>query len=171
MASNSGSDGRMSQYEDDESEFLAAFEAIGGQLTRAELTALLSSGTYRAALTQHVALLLDGDAAAAGAVVQASTAAVLRRGPLAQQEARLLLHREIATRTRAAARHRAPGAAAAAADGILALPVRQREAIVLRNHMRLSDEQAAAAMCISIGAMRSHLARAVSTLRRPPGQT
>jgi hypothetical protein len=42
------------------------------------------------------------------------------------------------------------------------------EAIVLHHYLGLSAEQTARAMCISIGAVRSHLARGVCSLRRPP---
>jgi DNA-directed RNA polymerase specialized sigma24 family protein len=94
-------------------------------------------------------------------------------------------------RTRSVRRHRAfddrvtppgaadaPGARTAAADyldrepwasALQALPVRQREAVALREYMRLSDVQTAQAMCISIGAVRSHLARGMSLLPPPPG--
>jgi len=51
-----------------------------------------------------------------------------------------------------------------------ALPYRQREAVVLRHHLGLSEQQAALAMSSSIGAARSHLARGMSLLKRPPGQ-
>lgn len=51
----------------------------------------------------------------------------------------------------------------------LALPVRQREAVVLRICMGLSPAQAAAAMRISAGAANSHLARAMPELRARPG--
>ncbi len=50
-----------------------------------------------------------------------------------------------------------------------ALPDRQREAIVLRKYMGLSEGKAAEAMSISIGAVGSHLARGMEALRRLPG--
>jgi DNA-directed RNA polymerase specialized sigma24 family protein len=53
-------------------------------------------------------------------------------------------------------------AAGAALDG---LPDRQREAIVLRYYAGLSEREIAAAMAISRGAVNSHTARGLSTLR------
>ncbi len=53
--------------------------------------------------------------------------------------------------------------------GLRTLPVRQREAVVLHSYMGLSEWQASEVMCISIGAVRSHLARGMSSLRRLPG--
>ena len=47
--------------------------------------------------------------------------------------------------------------------------LRQREAVVLRMYMGQSERQAAAAMRISGGAVRSHVARGLQTLRRPLG--
>jgi RNA polymerase sigma-70 factor (sigma-E family) len=45
------------------------------------------------------------------------------------------------------------------------LPLRQREALVLRYYAELSDAQIASAMGISRGAVKSHIARAISALR------
>jgi hypothetical protein len=53
----------------------AAFEALGGPLTWDELTQLLGSDQYRPALVQQARLLLGGDGAAAGQVMQASSQA------------------------------------------------------------------------------------------------
>jgi RNA polymerase sigma-70 factor (sigma-E family) len=50
-------------------------------------------------------------------------------------------------------------------SALRSLPQRQREAIVLRFYLDLSEEQAAAAMKISRGAVRTHTARAESALR------
>jgi DNA-directed RNA polymerase specialized sigma24 family protein len=72
--------------------------------------------------------------------------------------------------------HAARGAGSPAAGGLdrepwvcalRAVPYRQREAVVLRHYPGLSGEQAAEAMGISAGAARSHLARRMSSLRRP----
>ncbi len=53
--------------------------------------------------------------------------------------------------------------------GVLgALPVRQCEAIILHTHSSLSRRQAAEVMGISVGAVSSHLARGMSSLRHPP---
>jgi RNA polymerase sigma factor (sigma-70 family) len=45
------------------------------------------------------------------------------------------------------------------------LPPRQREALVLKYYAELPDAQIAAAMGISQGAVKSHTARALATLR------
>jgi RNA polymerase sigma-70 factor (sigma-E family) len=54
-----------------------------------------------------------------------------------------------------------PGAGAA----LRGLPVRQREAVVLRYYAGLSEDRIAAAMGISRGAVKSHTARGLSALR------
>jgi DNA-directed RNA polymerase specialized sigma24 family protein len=46
------------------------------------------------------------------------------------------------------------------------LPFRQREAVVLRTYLGLSQEQAAEVMSISNGAVNSHLAGGMTLLRR-----
>ncbi|SRR5216683_2336513 len=155
-------------------ELYAAFEALGGQLTWDELTRLLGSGEYHAALVRQATLLLGGDAAAADEVVRASFAALREASsqPGDPWQARAWLYRAVVNRARSV-RHRsapqaAPGESVGCPDGLLALPDRQREAVVLRNYIGLSERQAAAAMCISTGAMRSHLARGMSSLRHPP---
>jgi len=45
------------------------------------------------------------------------------------------------------------------------LPARQREAVVFRYYLDLSEEQVASAMQISVGAVKSHTARAKAALR------
>jgi DNA-binding NarL/FixJ family response regulator len=65
---------------------------------------------------------------------------------------------------RARALRRNSSAPQAAPSGLLALPERQCEAIVLRNYMGLTERQVASAMNISIGAVRSHLARGMVSL-------
>jgi RNA polymerase sigma-70 factor (sigma-E family) len=50
-------------------------------------------------------------------------------------------------------------------SALRALPPRQREALVLRYYAGLSEAQVAAAMGISKGALKSHAARAVASLR------
>jgi RNA polymerase sigma factor (sigma-70 family) len=46
-----------------------------------------------------------------------------------------------------------------------ALPARQREVVVLRYYADLSETQIAAALGISTGAVKSHVARAKNSLR------
>ena len=107
------------------------------------------------------------------------------------EKARLYLYRAaVVNRARSGRRDRAiggrerphtapgaPGAGPAAASGLgrepwvcalRALPDRQREAVVLHYYVGLSGEQAAAVMCITTGAARSHLAAGMSSFRRPP---
>ncbi len=54
---------------------------------------------------------------------------------------------------------------AAVLDAIRRLPTRQREAIVLRYYVDLSEAEIAEAMGCSRGAVKSHAARAVAALR------
>jgi DNA-directed RNA polymerase specialized sigma24 family protein len=174
-------------------ELIAAFAALRGRLTAEELMRLLKAGGYSGALVRLATQLLDGDSAAAGPIVRDSLAALQHAwtSPADPGTARVHLCRAVVNRTRSVRRHRAfddrvtppgaadaPGARTAAADyldrepwasALQALPVRQREAVALREYMRLSDVQTAQAMCISIGAVRSHLARGMSLLPPPPG--
>jgi RNA polymerase sigma-70 factor (sigma-E family) len=53
----------------------------------------------------------------------------------------------------------------AVVDAVRALPERQREAIVLRYYADLSEADAARAMGISTGAVKSHTARGMAALR------
>jgi DNA-directed RNA polymerase specialized sigma24 family protein len=159
----------MSQDEQSDDELLAAFEALGGQLTSDELARLLGSGRYPAGLMRLAKLLLDGDPVAAEEVVQASLASLReRQGRLARADkARTYLYQTVVNRTRSMQRQAVRTAGGQA--GLIALPRRQHEAVVLCNLMGMSVEQAAAAMSISTGAARSHLARGTSSLRSPPG--
>jgi RNA polymerase sigma-70 factor (sigma-E family) len=97
------------------------------------------------------------------------------------------LRQAVVNRSRSVLRHRAvagpslqqgpPGRPGAAHDALVALerdsvrtvlrdlPDRQREAIMLRYYADLSEEEIAAAMGISCGAVRSHTARGMSALR------
>ena len=177
---------------DGQDELYAAFEALGGPLTRDEFTQLLGSDQYRPALVQQARLLLGGDGAAAEQVVQASFAALQNAWSQlgAPGQARVWLLRAIVNRSRSvwwdrdADGHGAsqpaadvPGAADKATGGpdldagaaaLGALPVRQREAVILHTRLGLSRRQAAEVMGISVGAFSSHLARGMSSLRHPP---
>jgi RNA polymerase sigma-70 factor (sigma-E family) len=53
----------------------------------------------------------------------------------------------------------------AVVEALRALPLRQREALVLRYYADLSEAQIAAAMGITTGAVKSHTARGMSALR------
>jgi RNA polymerase sigma-70 factor (sigma-E family) len=54
---------------------------------------------------------------------------------------------------------------AAVIEALRGLPVRQREALVLRYYLDLPEAQIAATMGISKGAVKSHTARAIASLR------
>jgi DNA-directed RNA polymerase specialized sigma24 family protein len=173
-------------------ELPAAFEALGGPLTWDEFTQLLGSDRYRPALVQQAKLLLDGDGAAAEQVVRASVAAVQEAwGRLGDPgQARVWLLRAMVNRSRSVRRCQVaagrgaswpaaamPGAADQAVGGpgraargraLGALPERQREAVVLRTCLGLSCRQTAEVMGISVGAVSSHLARGMSSLRHLP---
>ncbi len=101
------------------------------------------------------------------------------------------LRTSVVNRSRSALRHRkvverhpepAPGAGPSAESYVLAtaeqnrvmaalreLPDRQREAMVLRYYLDLSEAEIAAAMGISRGAVKSHASRAAAALRESLG--
>ncbi|HEY1344126.1 MAG TPA: sigma-70 family RNA polymerase sigma factor, partial [Streptosporangiaceae bacterium] len=58
----------------------------------------------------------------------------------------------------------------AVVSALRSLPPRQREALVLRYYGDLSEAQIASAMGISRGAVKSHTARAIASLRTVLGQ-
>ena len=189
------SQGERPGEEHGQDELIAAFAALGGRLTAGELMRLLKAGEYSGALVRLATLLLDSDTAAAGAIARDSLAALQNAwtSPADPGTARVHLCRAVVDRTRSVRRHRAaddritplaaadaPGAGTAAAgyldrepwaSALRALPVRQREAVALRECMGLSYVQTAQAMRISGGAARSHLARGMSLLPRRPGRT
>ena len=135
----------------------------------------------------RLATLLTGDASTAETVVVDSFVALhgLRKNQRAG-DAVPYLRRRVVARSRSAARHhRRPGGERSQATGrsgagggqpmsseslavlaaLRALPLGQREAIVLTFHLDLTEEQAAAAMQVSPGALRRNLAAAKVTLR------
>ncbi|MCZ4499193.1 MAG: SigE family polymerase sigma factor [Marmoricola sp.] len=82
---------------------------------------------------------------------------------------RLWRHREVVTDTSA---HDVPvpateydGVGAALWDAVRALPERQRAVVVLRYYEQLSEKEAAAALGISVGTIKSQSSRALDTLR------
>jgi RNA polymerase sigma-70 factor (sigma-E family) len=137
----------------------------------------------------RLAVLLVADIATAEEIVQDAFIAVhaaWRR--LADSDHALsYLRQSVVNRSRSVRRHRMaagkiapqpaparPGAEQAAitwpersnlVSALRALPARQREALILRYYAGLSEAQAAAAMGISKGAVKSHTARAVAALR------
>jgi len=137
----------------------------------------------------RLAVLLVGDAATAEEIVQDSFIAMhaawrrLRdtekalaylRQCVVNRSRSVLRHREIMDKT---APSRAPDLPAVGQDALTllersavisalrTLPPPQREVLVLRYYADLSDAQIASAIGISISAVKSHTARAVSSLR------
>jgi hypothetical protein len=166
-------------------ELIAAFAALGGPLTDAEFLRLAESDEFCGAMVRLAELLLDGDTVAAHAVVRDSLAALQAAGgrPGDLEAARVYMFRAVVDRSRSVQSHdaapRGPGAGHAGIgyldqepqiSALRALSYRQREAVVLRHHMDLSERQTAQVLGISIGAARSHLARGMSLLERPPRQ-
>jgi RNA polymerase sigma-70 factor (sigma-E family) len=152
-----------------------------------QAVAELYSLHYRALV--RLAALLVRDAATAEDVVQDAFAAMVegwhRLGD--PDKALAYLRQAVVNRSRSVLRHRTaagrgpqqeppdtPGAGheipglleqPAARAALRGLPERQREAIVLRYHTGLPENEIAAAMGISRGAVKSHTARALSALR------
>jgi DNA-directed RNA polymerase specialized sigma24 family protein len=123
----------------------------------------------------RLAALLVRDTTAAEAIVQDSFVAVAaarqRRGNT--DGALDFLRQSVLNRSRSALRHGitpAPATGAApSSPSLLAalgeLPARQREVLVLRYYVNLSEEQAADTIGISLAAVRRHATRANATLR------
>ena len=142
----------------------------------------------------RLATLLVRDAATAEDVVQDAFVAMRPAWPRLgdTEKALAYLRQAVVNRSRSVLRHWTvtgknlpqalpdiPGAEHGALDlldqpaamaALLGLPERQREAIVLRFYADLSEDQIAAAMHISRGAVRSHTARGLSGLRAALGQ-
>lgn len=152
-----------------------------------EMLVALYTAHYRP-LVRLAALLLR-DVGAAEEVVQDSFVAMHRswRGLRDPEKALPYLRQAVVNRSRSRLRHLRveerhrprpePDAASAEyaalaeierADvlhALAALPVRQREALVLRYYADLSEAQIAEAMGISAGAVKSHAHRGLATLR------
>ena len=141
---------------------------------------------YRALV--RMAALLVGDVATAEAIVQESFVAMhgawrrLRdsdkalpylRQCLVNRSRSVLRHRIVIGRNRSkpkpglprAERQALPLPEHAVVGALRALPLRQREALVLIYYGGLTEAQAASALGISPGAVKSHLGRAVEALR------
>jgi RNA polymerase sigma-70 factor (sigma-E family) len=162
------------------------------QLDADQAVAELYSLYYRS-LVRLAALLLR-DEAAAEEVVQDAFVAMRAAWPrLADAERALAyLRQAVVNRSRSVLRHRSaagqdvhealPDLSAtehaawdllerpAARAALRGLPERQREAIVLRYYAGLSEDEIAAAMRISRGAVRSHTARGIAALRAATGE-
>ncbi len=147
----------------------------------------LYAGHYRALV--RLSALLVGDVATAEEVVQESFIAMHDgwRRLRDAEKALCYLRQSVLNRSRSVLRHRAvvdrhmpepppdmpsaeQGAIArlersAVVTALRALPARQREALVLRYYGDLSEAQIASTMGISRGAVKSHAARGMSSLR------
>jgi RNA polymerase sigma-70 factor (sigma-E family) len=161
--------------------------ADGAGWGAAQAVTAIYSAHYRSLV--RLAVLLVRDVATAEEVVQDSFIALhatwRRLGDT--EKALSYLRQSVVNRSRSVLRHRmtmnkialdlAPDLPAAEQDALTllersavisalrALPPRQREALVLRYYADLSDAQIAATMGISIGAVKSQTARAISSLR------
>ncbi len=136
----------------------------------------------------RMAALLVGDVTTAETVVQESFVAMHGAWRRLRDSERALpyLHQSLINRSRSVLRHQdvtgqhpaklAPGMPRtkgevppllefAVVKALLALPPREREALVLTYYGDLTEVQAASAMGISPGAAKSHLVRAIEMLR------
>lgn len=136
----------------------------------------------------RLAVLLLRDQGLAEDVVQDSFVAVHQRWDRVEPaKAPAYLRQTVVNRSRSALRHRgvaerhrpdpAPHGVpadhgvlqaerrAAVLDALAALPTRQREVIVLRHYLDLSEADIAATLGISRGAVKSHASRAAAALR------
>ena len=145
-------------------------------------------GTQYRPLVRMSAMLL-GDTGAAEEVVQESFIAVHAAWRRLRDidKAVPYLRRSVLNRSRSILRHRMvtdrhvpvrepdmpsaeQGAIAqfersAVIEALRSLPARQREALVLKFYLELSEEEIAAAMKISTGAVKSHTSRGTAALR------
>jgi RNA polymerase sigma-70 factor (sigma-E family) len=153
------------------------------------VTALFSS-EYRPLV--RLASLLLRDAGLAEEVVQDAFVGLHERWTRLRDpdSAAAYLRQSVVNRCRSALRHRGvvdrflrrqpePATVPSAESGAVAaetnaevlaavrvLPTRQREALVLRYYLDLSEAQTAEVMGVSTGAVKSHTARALAALRR-----
>jgi DNA-directed RNA polymerase specialized sigma24 family protein len=125
----------------------------------------------------RLAALLAGDARAAEQIVQDSFAALHgtwhRRRDADADAALAYLRRSVVSRSRLPRRRRAQDAPPAAEphpqDAVLAairaLPARQREALILRFYLELSDAQIAAAMGLNTVTAAAHAAQGMLAMQ------
>ena len=158
-----------------------------------EAVTALFAAEYRP-LVRVAALLLRDEAAAEDITQDAFVALHAAWWRLRSPErARAYLRQSVVNRCRSALRHRGvidrylrrqppPGVAASAEHAALAsaqhdhilavvatLPLRQREAIVLRYYADVSEAEIAEVMGVGVGSVKSHTARAVAALRAKLG--
>jgi DNA-directed RNA polymerase specialized sigma24 family protein len=133
----------------------------------AAVTALYAAH-YRSLV--RLAALLVLDTSTAEAVVQDSFVALHRgwRCLAGRDRALWYLRQSVVNRSRSVRRHARQGAAqcpSAVVAAMQTLPLRQREAFVLRYYAGLSDSAAARMMGVSTSAVQRHTTRAISSLR------
>ena len=139
----------------------------------------------------RAAVLLVGDVETAEDVVQDAFVAVHRRWARITDPERIggYLHRAVVNGSRSVLRHRAVvrrhadsladqesvvdaadvvlawAARAAVLDALAALPRRQREVLVLRHYLGLSEAEIADTLRISTGSVKTHASRGAAALR------
>jgi RNA polymerase sigma-70 factor (sigma-E family) len=170
--------------------FLPVGDVADSTWTADEAVTRLFASQYRP-LVRLAALLVHDTGAAEELVQDAFVALHQRWGRLRDPDkAASYLRQSVVNRSRSALRHRgvvdrflrrqpAPATAPSAESGALTaetyaevlaavrtLPARQREALVLRYYADLSEAQTAEVMGVSLGAVKSHTARALAALRR-----
>jgi RNA polymerase sigma-70 factor (sigma-E family) len=158
-----------------------------GRMAVADPLTQLYVAHYRSLV--RLAAYLTGDSASAEEVVQDAYVKVLARwgGVRDLDKGAAYLRQAVVNLSRSAVRHRrvvdrhapAPDADADSAEAgaltelaraavvaaLAELPLRQREALVLRYYADLSEAQTAHAMGISTGAVKSHTSRGIAALR------
>jgi RNA polymerase sigma-70 factor (sigma-E family) len=170
--------------------FVPTSDLAASAWTADEAVTRLFASQYRPLVRLAVLLLHDNDAAEE--IAQDAFVALHRRwGSLRDPDnAVAYLRQSVVNRARSAHRHRGvvdrflrrqsaalsvPSAEARVVEAhvhaeVLAavrlLPARQREALALRYYLDLSEAQTAETMGVSAGAVKSHTARALATLRR-----
>jgi RNA polymerase sigma-70 factor (sigma-E family) len=165
----------------------AAFSSVATEWDAEQAVTAIYSTHYRSLV--RLAVLLVRDMATAEEVVQDSFVAMHSAWRRLRDNDKALsyLRQSVVNRSRSVLRHRVvvdrnapkpspdmPSAEqgaltllerSAVVTALRALPPRQREALVLRYYVDLSEAQIAAAMGISRGAVKSHTARAIAALR------
>jgi RNA polymerase sigma-70 factor (sigma-E family) len=165
----------------------AALGSVPGEWDAEQAVTVMYSTHYRSLV--RLAALLVRDTATAEEVVQDSFLAMHTAWRRLRDNDKALsyLRQSVVNRSRSVLRHRvvidrnAPKPAPdmpsaehgaltlldrqAVVSALRSLPARQREALVLRYYGDLSEAQIACAMGISRGAVKSHTARAIASLR------
>ena len=118
----------------------------------------------------RLAALLVMDTGTAEELVQDSFVALHRgwRWLAGRDQALWYLRQSVVNRSRSVRRHPAQGSAqcpSAVVAAMQTLPLRQREAFVLRYYAGLSDSAAARMMGVSTSAVQRHTTQAISSLR------